>query len=154
MEGKEPAMPPRVLIADPDKYLRACYQEELSALGYVVETVGDGLECLGRLRDGSPDVLVLDPAIPWGGGDGLLTLMHEEPGLPTPPVIVISNGTDRGLLYRLTRFYVHYYQVKPVSTLRLARLIKAICQGRRLPRLSLCPGDWGPGPSHTNLVCP
>ena len=58
----------RVLIADPDESLMAEYREH-SREGFEIVTVPNGLECVDRLREQVPDVLVLEPQLPWGGGD-------------------------------------------------------------------------------------
>lgn len=56
-----------LLIAESDAELRGIYDRLSSMLGYQVETAADGLECWSKLRDGSPDALVLDVDILWGG---------------------------------------------------------------------------------------
>ena len=38
------------------------------------------------------DVLVMDPSLPWGGGDGVLAMMYEDPGIPVVPVIVLTDA--------------------------------------------------------------
>ena len=98
---EDPAMSIHVLIADSDEYLLDNYREYLEQHGFEVTTVTTGLECVERLRDCAPDVLVLEPSIPWGWGDGVLAMMHEDPDIPLVPVIVLTYGYDRGLLYRL-----------------------------------------------------
>jgi DNA-binding response OmpR family regulator len=115
-----------VLIADPDEYLLDNFQTYLERCGFEVSTAATGLECLERLRESSPDVLVLEPSIPWGGGDGVLTMMHEESDIPLIPVIVFTYGRDRGVLYRLAPFKINDYQVKPFSAKRLAQRIRSL----------------------------
>ncbi len=114
----------RILIADRDEYLLATYREHLSEHGAVVATASTGLACMERLRAFAPDVLVLDPAIPWGGGDGLLAVMHEAPELRPAAVILLTHGGDRSLLYRLSSFRVDDYQIKPLSP---RQLMERIC---------------------------
>ena len=77
-----------------------------SKIGFQVATATTGLECVERLRNWQPDVLVLEPSIPWGWGDGILAMMHEEPDIPVVPVIVLTYGHDRGLLYRLAPYRI------------------------------------------------
>ncbi len=113
----------RVLIADPDESLLDFYREYLEQRGFVVFTATNGLECVERLRDSAPDVLVLEPALPWGWGDGVLAVMHSEPGFPVIPVIVLSFGNDRGVLYRLSPFPIDDYQTKPLTPKRLAERV-------------------------------
>jgi DNA-binding response OmpR family regulator len=115
----------RVLIADTDRYLLASYKQELSSRGFGVATARNGLECLQRLREFMPDVLVLEPAIPWGGGDGIVTLMHEEPGLPRARIIlVLTAGCSAHVLYNIAHFPVSDYLAKPVTGRSLADRIR------------------------------
>jgi DNA-binding NtrC family response regulator len=85
----------RVLIADPHARLAAEYRALLRLSGYAVETAGDGLECIARIRSFHPDLVVLEPDIPWGGGDGVLTVLGEEAILPDCSVVLISEGVKR-----------------------------------------------------------
>jgi carbon storage regulator len=119
----EAMMSVRILIADPDQFLVAAYREHLCRYGMVVATASTGLECLERLRDFAPEVLILDPSLPWGGGDGVLALMHEEPELRPASVILLANGGNRSLLYRISSFKVDDYQTKPLSPQRLMERI-------------------------------
>ena len=52
--------------------------------------VHNALDCVSQLREETPDVLVLDPALPWGGGDGVLALMREDKTVPKVPTLVHS----------------------------------------------------------------
>lgn len=106
------------------------YREHLGRHGFDVVTATGGTQCVDKLRQCDPDVLVLEPAIPWGGGDGVLAMMHEEPDVPLVPVIVLTHGRDHGVLYRLAPFQVDDYQVKPLSAQRLAERIRAVVRRR------------------------
>lgn len=125
-----------ILIADPDEYVLDSYREHLEQHGFDVVTATNGLECVHRLRDSTPDVLVLDPVLPWGGGDGVLALMRDEPGVPLVPVIVLSYGGDRSILYRLSSFRIDDYQTKPLSPKHLAERIGALLGYSRLSEIS------------------
>jgi carbon storage regulator CsrA len=132
----EAMMSVRILIADPDEFLLATYREHLSPMGAVVATATTGLACIDRLRDFTPDVLVLDPSLLWGGGDGVLAVMHEEPQIRPASVLLITHGGNRSLLYRLSSFRVDDYQTKPVSPRHLMERINAL---RMLPTTTATP---------------
>ncbi len=115
----------RVLIADPDRYLLAAYKEQLSAEGFDVATAQDGLECLQKARQSMPDVLVLEPAIPWGGGDGIMALMQEDCTIPKVRIILIlTYGCSPHVLYNVARFPISDYLAKPVTGNFLAQRIR------------------------------
>jgi CheY-like chemotaxis protein len=106
---------PKVLIADPDESLLAQYQQFLANDRLRVETATSGLECLKKLRNFSPDVLVLEPELPWGRGEGVLACMHQDADLPRVPVVVLSHRLDNARLNSMNEFEVSAYYVKPLS---------------------------------------
>ena len=83
-------MKPMLLIADNDAGLREIYQRFLFRQGYVVETAADGLECVEKLRRLMPEVLVLGRELHWGGGDGVLAWLREQPGLARASVVLTA----------------------------------------------------------------
>jgi len=125
----------RVLIADPNEILRAVYREFLSWDGFRVATAADGLECLSRLRRFRPQVLVLEPELPMGGGDGVLALMHEDPSIALVPVVVVTAAKDQSVLARVLDFPVDAVQSKPLEPSRLAQGIRCVLDRRRTGRL-------------------
>jgi len=119
-------MATRVLIADPDRHLLAAYEEHLSLEGFEVATAQDGLECLRRLREFAPDVLVLEPAIPWGGGDGIVAMMEEEPDLRRVClVLLLTYGCNPATLYNIATFPISDYLVKPRTARNLAQRLRS-----------------------------
>ncbi|MDA1055986.1 MAG: response regulator [Planctomycetota bacterium] len=113
----------RVLIADPDEPLRQRYSEFLTRDGFQVATAANGLECAAQLRRFRPDVLVLEPALPWGQGDGVLALMHEEADVPLASVIVLTAMRDVDALCRVLEFPLDDFVRKPLEPSQLARKI-------------------------------
>lgn len=126
----------RILIADRDEFLVATYRDHLTRQGAVVSSATTGLACIARLRDFAPDVLVMDPSLLWGGGDGVLAVMHEEPQIRPAAVLLLAQGGNRTLLYRLSSFRVDDYQTKPVSA---KRLMERICSLRESPATAAAP---------------
>ena len=81
-------MAPAVLIADTDTDLCDLYRRFFSYHGWQVQISGGGLECLAQLRRFTPDLLILDEQLPWGGAEGVLDVMREEPRFEYVPVIL------------------------------------------------------------------
>ncbi len=120
----------RVLIADSDEYLLTWYGDYLMEHGFSVASATSGLDCVKRLRAFEPDVLVLEPDIAWGGGDGVLALMHEHGDVPLVPVMVLTHGCPSAMLYSMAPYGVDDYQKKPMTPERMADRIRLIV-GRR-----------------------
>ena len=130
LDEGETKMSIRVLIADPDEYLLASYREYLRQLGATVVTATTGLECMERIRDSAPDVLILEPVLLWGGGEGVLALMQEHPELRPAYVILLTQSRNRSLQYRLSSFKIDDYQIKPLTGKRLAERISRLLRPR------------------------
>jgi DNA-binding response OmpR family regulator len=128
LDDGELKMSINVLIADPDEYLLVSYGEYLRRVGITVVTATTGLECMERLRDSIPDVLIIEPMLPWGGGDGVLALMHELPEIRPAFVILLMQNRNRSLQYRLSSFKIDDYQIKPLTGKclmeRISRLLR------------------------------
>ena len=124
--------PIRVLMADPDASLPAAYREPLLQEGFELVTAENGLECIACLRLCVPDVLVLEPRMPWGGGDGVLAIMGESSDLATVPVMILTSCRDPHVLKSVERFPVSDYQVKPLASDRLAGRLRGLLGHPRL----------------------
>jgi DNA-binding response OmpR family regulator len=69
---------------------------------------------------------VLEPQLPWGGGEGVLAIMGELPRLASVPVMVLTSCRDARLLEAVARFPVSDYQLKPLAPDRLAGRLRSI----------------------------
>ncbi len=85
-------MKPVLLVADGDSELCQIYERFLASRGFDVETAGDGLDCLVKLRRRCPTVVVLDLDICWGGGDGVLAWLREGMCSAWVPVVLTATA--------------------------------------------------------------
>ena len=129
-ETEDACMSVRILLADRDALLLASCRDCLCLRGATVATATTGLECIQTLRDFAPDVLVLEAELLWGGGDGVLAVIDEQPELRPTLVILVSYASDRGLLHRVSRFKVDDYQRKPFTATRLVHRISKLTGAR------------------------
>jgi DNA-binding response OmpR family regulator len=113
-------------MADPDESLQPVYRWPLLQEGFELTTAASGLECVARMRERAPDLLVLEPQLPWGGGEGILAIMGEVPALANVPVMVLTSCRDPHLLEAVARFPVSDYQLKPLAPNRLAARLRSI----------------------------
>ncbi len=120
-----PVMKSTLLIAEGDDQLAGLMGRFLSRQGHDVEVVSDGLECMARLRQLTPDVLVLDVGLPWGGGDGVLSCLHEESNVP-PAIILTTWGDSFDVLEGLTAAPVVRCLRKPFALAALLQCIRTV----------------------------
>ncbi len=94
-------MAPAVFFADAE--LCDLYRKYFTHHGWRVQTSEGGLECLSQLRQYAPHLLILDLELRWGGADGLLAVMRDDPGLARVPVILKSTeASPEAFFVRIT----------------------------------------------------
>lgn len=81
----------RVLIADGDRAVLEAAECHLTHHGHEVKVAMNGLECVDILQRFVPDVVVLEQTLLWGGSDGVLAFMLQDPGLSAIPVLLTSD---------------------------------------------------------------
>jgi CheY-like chemotaxis protein len=79
----------RVLLVDDEVLARKLISRYLVAAGYVVRMAEDGLDAIGKLRTGLPDVIISDLKMPRMSGIELLGVVRKR--FPQIPVIAISS---------------------------------------------------------------
>ena len=82
----------RMLVVDDERDICDCLQHFFTSRGFAVEWVFSGEEAIARLRDTSPDVVVLDVLLP--GVSGLEVLKHLKARRPTIPVVIITGSQE------------------------------------------------------------
>jgi CheY-like chemotaxis protein len=82
----------RVLLVDDALLIRKVLSSMLVGAGYVVRTAVDGLDGIGKLRQGAPDLIISDLMMPRMSGLEFLTVVRQR--LPQIPVIAISCDRD------------------------------------------------------------
>lgn len=92
LKARKPMARRSVLIADRDEVALDEMRRYLLLRGYEVETATGGVECLNKLRRCEEPILVLESELPWGGADGVLAVLREEPQLANTPVILTSSA--------------------------------------------------------------
>jgi CheY-like chemotaxis protein len=90
-EGGEHERDRRVLVVDDDGPVRDALREILELEGYDVLTAENGLEALGRLRQGPrPAMILVDILMPVMDGWQFCAAQSEDPELRQIPVVVLS----------------------------------------------------------------
>lgn len=109
----------RVLIADPNRELVQAYDAALSRRGFDVATANDALECVSQLRKFRPQLLVLEPELPWGWGEGVLAMMDEDVDVPRVPVMLVSTRNRPDLPGSVANTVIAQRLLKPLPPQQL-----------------------------------
>jgi len=113
----------KILVVEDETLILAFLERGLTAEGHAVDTASRGEEGLDRVRDGRPDVVVLDVMLPGiDGFDVLAAIRAMDPALPVIMLTARGEIADRvrGLDLGATD-----YLVKPFAFAELAARIRA-----------------------------
>lgn len=137
----------RILVADADQAFLEILQSYLLSRGHEAEIASDGLKCIAIMRNLVPDVLVLESGLLWGGCDGVMAQMQDDPLLSHIPVILIADAQE--VFDALTNLAVVAWLRKPFRLSALLEQISAIRTERLAPRCMTaaaareCPSSTG-----------
>jgi len=101
------------LVVEDDARLRSALVSALSAQGFVMKEAGSVKEALAELAKGSPDLIVLDVALPDGRAIDVLRAVAEHS--PTPRILAVSGAAGPDESFALAERGVRAYLNKPIN---------------------------------------
>ena len=114
-------MTQRILVVDDDGIIRQLVNRVLTGAGYAVDTAGDGIEALEKLKRKAFDLLLTDVWMPRMNGLELLAHLRNEP--VRPKVVVMTADDTPETLLQAVREQAYQYVTKPVEVEALVKLI-------------------------------
>ncbi|MGE5220668.1 MAG: sigma-54-dependent transcriptional regulator, partial [Chloroflexota bacterium] len=120
----------KILLIDDEPLNLDLLGQELSELGYSIETAGGGAEALKRLPEICPDLVLVDYQMPEMNGVEVLSAIHKsQPDLPV--VIITAYGTiDRAV--EAMKAGAEDFIPKPFDPEHLAVVVKKALERSRL----------------------
>jgi len=88
-------MKKKVLIIDDDKKLQKILKEYLEEDEFHVVSMFDGVDCLSRIDNESPDIIILDVMLPECNGLELLSKIKKKYTIPVIMLTAKGEDTDR-----------------------------------------------------------
>jgi CheY-like chemotaxis protein len=105
----------RILLAEDDPTNQYVFRAILSAAGYEVEMVENGLQALERVRANPPSIVLLDMMMPVMDGYEAAGRIASDPELDDVPVIALTARAMKGDLEKTIEAGCDDYIAKPVS---------------------------------------
>jgi DNA-binding response OmpR family regulator len=139
--------PPRpgidVLVIEDNAHYAEALRNNLEIAGFVVHVMHDGVLGAAYARERSPQLILLDIALPGHDGHDVLRSIRDE-GL-WMPILLLSSRTQEADKIRAFNLGADDYVTKPVSILELVARIRAVLR-RTYPQraegsASICFGD-------------
>lgn len=116
----------RVLVVEDEDNLVRLLTRFLTRKGYEVASTANGAECLRKIVEDPPDILLLDVILP--GKDGLEILTEVKTKNPQLPVVMVSGVESGEVIQRALRMGASAYVTKPFD---LETVVEVLEQGLR-----------------------
>ncbi len=114
----------KILVVDDESPIVDAITYNLKKEGYDVDAAADADECLERVRDNTPDLVILDIMLPSGSGLDICRRLHRErSGLPVLLLTARAAEVDR---LRGFEAGADDYVVKPFSMRELMARVQAL----------------------------
>ncbi len=131
MSPAAPQQDRTILVVDDDVDTRATLRIALEDEGFAVDSAGDGLTALQKIRHQRPDAIILDLNMPRMGGEDFLYAWRAGVEAPGVPVIVIT-AVSRGV--RAEDLGVDAFLTKPFDLPTLVRHVRHLVEPGSEPR--------------------
>ncbi len=85
----------KILIIEDDKFLRELISKKLSGENFEIIEAIDGEKGMEKIKSEKPDVVLLDLILPGMDGFEVLSKIKNDDGMPSCPIIILSNLGQR-----------------------------------------------------------
>jgi two-component system phosphate regulon response regulator PhoB len=119
-------MNPRIMIVEDEEALTMLLRYNLEASGYEVDTVARGDEAELRLKEASPDLVILDWMLPGLSGIELCRRLRARPDTKALPIIMLTARGEESERVRGLATGADDYIVKPFSVPELIARVSAL----------------------------
>jgi len=115
-----------ILIVEDEDALTLLLRYNLETQGYEVETIGRGDEADTRLKEGTPDLVILDWMLPGLSGIELCRRLRARPETRQLPIIMLTARGEESERVRGLSTGADDYIVKPFSVPELLARVNAL----------------------------
>ena len=122
---------PRILVVDDEPDIRESVRDILEDENYSVVTAENAAAARKSLRDGRPELILLDIWMPDDDGITLLKEWAEGRGLPCPVIMMSGHGTVETAV-EATRLGAYDFLEKPLSLVKLLLTVERALEADRL----------------------
>jgi two-component system chemotaxis response regulator CheY len=119
-----------IFLVDDSVTMLMSVKSTLEMNGFKVETAGDGLQALTKLKGGlKPDLIITDVNMPNMGGLELIKNVRTLPGFRFTPILTLTTESDASKRDEGKKLGATGWLVKPVAGPDLIKVIKQVLPG-------------------------
>jgi DNA-binding response OmpR family regulator len=127
-------MAARILVVEDDCLIREVLELALRGEGYVVDTTGDGTSAVEYLSTETPDLVVLDLALPLIDGFQVCQVIRRQSATASVPVLVVSALASASAIRAAYRAGADAYLDKPFDLSEFLAHVETLLKSGARPR--------------------
>ncbi|MFN8545614.1 MAG: response regulator [Candidatus Binatia bacterium] len=105
----------RALVVDDSRAIRVVIGRLLREVGFEVVEAGNGREGLERLKEGRPDVILVDWNMPEMNGFEFVVAVRAQSAWDDVPLMMVTTETETEQMARALEAGANEYVMKPFS---------------------------------------
>lgn len=114
----------KILIVDDNYDVVATYGVVLERMGYGVEVARDGNECLEKIEEDKPDMVLFDVLLPGLSGSEVCRRIKETAQTRDVPIVAITASLAADTREKMAEVGADEFLLKPIDVSDLNRVIK------------------------------
>ncbi|KXS44495.1 MAG: two component transcriptional regulator, winged helix family, partial [Candidatus Frackibacter sp. T328-2] len=116
----------KILVVDDEENILELIKYNLTQDGYQVSLASDGQQVLEKLKEGLPDLIILDIMLPGLDGFEICRLLQDKNLIQKVPIVFLSAKTEIENKVRGLELGATDYLTKPFSPRELTSRVRAI----------------------------
>lgn len=126
-------MPATIMVVEDDEELNDLLQYNLTRAGYHVEQAWDGNEALEKMKQITPDLLLLDLMLPGKDGWEVCRSLSEDEKLRKVPIVIFTAKSAREDFDQVRQFNLAGFFTKPYATADVLRHVEKVLATNEVP---------------------
>jgi two-component system alkaline phosphatase synthesis response regulator PhoP len=120
-------MPKKVMVVDDEEDIRISVGQVLEICGYEVIKAENGADCLQKLAQGVPDLVILDIMMPGMSGWDVAARIKEHDSWRNVPIVFLTAKGDE-MSVGMGSLASEEYIVKPFDVVKLKESVQKILE--------------------------
>jgi len=127
---------PKLLVVDDDPDILDAITTILGTQPYAIDTARDGVECVDKVRQDIPDLIILDLLMPKKDGFAVVRELRENPKYSKIPILILTSVREDASRRRYEletglAMDVQDYVEKPISPMDLLDRVKKLLESSK-----------------------